>query len=294
MGFVAAGGRRVETRTIAYGRELFKVVDGRVRITLQPNQYVWLPVNARNKHYEEYGKGRASELLITDRKVCLTFVVQRATEPLDRIARIQNDFSRRRRALQKHVKNPKKRTKKLRETRGRQRNRIKDVLQKLSTRQVRENPSASFVFENLRGIRRNNGGKKSKRFRTYLNRWPYRLYQSMVEYKSPNHTLYVSPQGTSSECPVCGGRLEHPVWAVSRCVKCGVDYDRDRLASLAILCRGLRLCGQPFAVSADASWQQMRDEYLYAGGMPDDAIRAGWTDAASAPNGNVVYESTRP
>ena len=332
MGFVAAGGRRVETRTIAYGRELFKVVDGRVRITLQPNQYVWLPVNARNKHYEEYAKGRASELLITDKKVCLTFVVQRggegkkplgeklvasdlnfrsvdstkasfaggpalkdtATEPLDRIARIQNDFSRRRRALQKHVKNPKKRTKKLRETRGRQRNRIKDVLQKLSTRQVRENPSASFVFENLRGIRRNNGGKKSKRFRTYLNRWPYRLYQSMVEYKSPNRTLYVSPRGTSSECPVCGGRLEHPVWAVSRCVKCGVDYDRDRLASLAILCRGLRLCGQPFAVSADASWQQMRDEYLYAGGMPDDAIRAGWTDAASAPNGNVVYESTRP
>ena len=60
--------------------ELFRVVDGRVRITLQPNQYVWLPVNARNKHYEEYAKGRASELLITDKKVCLTFVVQRGRE----------------------------------------------------------------------------------------------------------------------------------------------------------------------------------------------------------------------
>ena len=108
----------------------------------------------------------------------------------------------------------------------------------------------------------------------------------MVEYKSPKRTIYVSPRGTSSECPVCGGKLEHPAWAVSRCRTCGADYDRNRLASLAILLRGLRLCGQPFAVSADASWQSMRDEYLGAGSRPD-AARAGWTEAANAPNGNV-------
>jgi hypothetical protein len=67
-----------------------------------------------------------------------------------------------------------------------------------------------------------------------------------------------------------------------------VDYDRNRLASLAILCRGARLCGlNPFAVSADASWQQMRDEYLYTGGKPDKAAGAGWTDAVSAPNRDV-------
>ena len=78
--------------------------------------------------------------------------------------------------------------------------------------------------------------------------------------------------------------MEHPEWAVSRCGTCGADYGRDRLASLAILCRGLRLCGlTPFAVSADASWRQMRDEYLYPGGAPG-AVRAGGTDAASAPN----------
>ena len=67
---------------------------------------------------------------------------------------------------------------------------------------------------------------------------------------------------------------------------------QDGLASLAILCRGMRLCGQPFALSADASWKRVRDEYLYPDGVPD-AIRAGRTDAASAPNGNVVCESTR-
>jgi len=83
---------------------------------------------------------------------------------------------------------------------------------------------------------------------------------------------------------------------MSRCKKCGADYGRNRLSSLAILCRGMRLCGQPFAVSADASWRLMRDEYLYAPAAPDGR-GAGWTEeAASAPNENVytkyMFEET--
>ena len=315
--------------------ELFKVVGDAVRVTLRPKEYVRIPINTENSHYEEYARGRPSELLLTDSKVCLTFVVGKenkkplgrkllasdlnfksidmttatrqpspssscpvsftgvSMEPLNRIVRIQNDFSRRREELQRHVTNPQKRLKKLRETGGRQRNRIRDALHKLSTRMVKENPDTTIVFEDLRNVRKS-GENKGKRFRTYLNRWPYRMYQKFVDYKSPNRTLYVNPRGTSSECPVCGGKLEHPTWGVSRCVNCGVDYDRNRLASLAILCRGARLCGlNPFAVSADASWQQMRGEYLYTGGMPDNVAGAGRTDAVSVPNGNVVHEGTR-
>jgi len=113
------------------------------------------------------------------------------------------------------------------------------------------------------------------------------MYQSMVEYKSPFRTVYVSPGGTSSRCPVCGGKLKHPAWAVSRCNKCGLDYDRNRLASLAILLRGLRLCGQPFAVSAGASWQLLRDEYLYAPVAPDSGRACLTEEAANAPNENM-------
>jgi len=324
---------KVKRLAVRIDAELFKIEqeqgkEGTVsaRITLQPFRYGYITFTPRHKRWEEYSKGRASELLITDRRLFITFVTsggkkplgsrfvasdlnfntidstaaskegetvklrQVKTEPIGRIARIQNDFSRRRRRIQLHVKNPQKRDKKLKETRGRQRNRIRDALQKLSTEQVRKNPGASFIFERLTGIREN-GNAKSRRLRTYLNRWPYRMYQSMVEYKSPFRTVYVSPGGTSSRCPVCGGRLEHPAWAMSRCNTCGADYGRDRLSSLAILCRGLRLCGQPFAVSADASWQHMRDEYLYAPAAPD-GWRAGWTEeAANAPNGNVVYEN---
>jgi len=164
-------------------------------------------------------------------------------------------------------------------------------LHKLSTEQVRKNPNTSFIFEKLTGIRENKNAERSRKLRTYLNRWPYRIYQSMVEYKSPNKTIYVNPGGTSSRCPVCGDKLEHPTWAMSRCRKCGVDHARDRLSSLAILLRGLRLCGQPFAVSADASWQSLKDEYLYAGNRPDVA-GAGWIEAANAPNRNDVYKDT--
>jgi hypothetical protein len=66
-----------------------------------------------------------------------------------------------------------------------------------------------------------------------------------------------------------------------------VDYDRDRLASLAILLHGLRLCGQPFAVSAGTSWHLMRYEYLQTPAEPD-SWRAGRTEGdADAPNRNV-------
>jgi len=312
---------QVKKLAVRIDAELFKIFDNKIRVTLQPNHYVWIQINTANKRYEEYSRGKPSELLITDGKVCLTFIISDGkkplgskliasdlnfstidstkarvengtvklesinTEPIKKIAQIQNDFSRRRRMLQMRIRNPDKRIKKLRKTRGRQRNRIRDALHKLSTRMVRENQSASFVFEKLTGIR-SDGSSRSKKLRTYLNRWPYRLYQSMVEYKSPNQTLYVNPGGTSSRCPVCGGRLEHPAWAMNRCETCGADYGRNRLSSLAILCRGMRLCGQPFAVSADASWRLMRDEYLYAHSLPE-AVGAGWTETANAPNLNM-------
>jgi putative transposase len=313
--------------------ELFRVNENdgdgtaTVRVTLKPFTYDYITFTPTHKRWSEYSSaGKVCELLLTESKLCMTFIMgadgrkplgrrlagsdlnfhsmdssalssDRLESPhiesLNRIVQVQNDFSRRRRRLQLHVKNPEKRARKLSETKDRQRNRVKDALHKLSTRIVRENPDTSFIFEDLQGIRgrgrnREKPGTSNRKLRTYLNRWPYRAFQRMVEYKSHWRTLYVSPRGTSSQCPVCGGRLKHPAWAMSRCRKCGVDYDRDRLASLAILQRGLRLCGQPFAVSAGASWQPMKHEYLYAP-RERKVGRAGGTDqAANAPNRNVT------
>jgi putative transposase len=78
---------------------------------------------------------------------------------------------------------------------------------------------------------------------------------------------------------------------MSRCKKCGRDYDRDRLASLAITLRGLYLCGDPFPVSAIVSLPSVREEYLYINHIPDVA-EAGGTEMANASN-ILVQDSIR-
>lgn len=310
----------------------FKLLEEQIRITLQPKHYVWIPLNRRNKHFEEYSKGKAVMLDLTEDTVYLTFnlgprwreigpilagcdvnfgsveisrarvtggendnpvtMLGASSIPTTRIVEVQDDFLLHRRRLQLHVRNPAKRERLLRKMRTRCQNRVKDTLHKLTSRVVKENPEASFVFENLKGIRNNRKVRSIRNLRAGVNRWPQRMYQQMVMYKSPNKTLFVSPKGTSSNCPVCNGKLEHPSWMMSRCANCGVDYGRNRLASLAILLRGLHQCGYPFTMSADASWQSLKDEYLYTARQPE-ASGEGGTEAVNAPNGIILTDSSR-
>ncbi len=316
--------------TIDYRR--FKLVGEMIRITLQPGRYVWIPLNKRNKHFEEYSKGKAVTLDLTKDTVYLTFnlgpgrkeigrvlagcdmnfgsveiskarmtdgengksiaLLGASSIPTGRITEIQDDFLSHRRRLQLHVRNPAKRQRLLRRMRARCQNRVKDTLHKLTTRMVEENPEASFVFENLRGMRTNRKVRSIKKLRASVNRWPQRMYQQMAMYKSPNKAFFVSPKGTSSNCPICNGKMEHPSWMMGRCANCGVDYERNRLTSLAILLRGLHKCGYPFTMSADASWQSVKDEYLYPTGQPESCGEGG-TEAANAPNGTISTESSR-
>ncbi len=293
--------------------ELVKIVGDRIRITIRPGEYEFIPINTRNKKFNEYSRYRISELLITDRIVSISFSIKVDKEissetvgmdinfsnitgtvidsgritgvidiPTNNIVSIQNDFSRRRQKLQKHLRNPQKMKKKLKQTRGRQQNRVKDAMHKLSSSLIKEHPDSSFILEDLKNIRRTSE-PKSKKLITYLNRWPYNQFQKMLEYKSHYKTIYVNPEGTSSECPVCGGKVKHPAWKISRCENCGRDYDRDRLASLAISLRGLDLCGDPFPVSAIASIPSMMDEYLYTRNQPEISGADG-TEMAYASN----------
>ncbi len=303
---------QVNRLAIRLDSELVKIVDGSIRVTIRPGEYEFIPINTKNKKWEEYSKHRIGEVLITDRVISLSFSIPDSREISNRkigmdlnfsntigtvydkgirevirkstsnIVGIQNDFSRRRRKLQKHIRNKRKRIVKLKQTRGRQRKRINDALHKLSSSIVKEHQDSSFVLEDLRNIRKTSR-PQSKKMRTYLNRWPYSQFQRMIEYKSKYKTLYVNPGGTSSECPVCGGRLKHPTWKISRCENCGKDYDRDRLSSLAITLRGLYLCGDPFTVSAIASLPSVMDEYLHTRNKPDIA-GAGGTEMVYASN----------
>ncbi|PYB69001.1 hypothetical protein DMB44_01240, partial [Thermoplasma sp. Kam2015] len=196
-------------------------------------------------------------------------------------------------------RNPAKRDRKLKEAKHRQRNVIRDRLQKLTTELVKDNDDKTFVFEDLTNIKENgkkknnkdknndkskNNPNRSKKFRTDINRWPYRLFQGFIDYKSNNKTLYIHPEGTSSECPVCGGKLEHPIWKASKCNSCGLTYDRNRLSSLSISIRGLDLCGTPFTVSGSSSWHSMKNDYLY---HPDQVIVEDANDCKKEMHNNA-------
>lgn len=315
--------------------ELTKIEDNELRITIRPHEYEYIPVITKNKKYNEYSKYKISEVLLTDKKVYITFIVGDDDKPLidnniigfdlnfksidytiikdneivkvdsidtSDIAKTQRDYARKRTKIQKHIKNPAKRYRKLKEAEHRQRNIVKDKLQKLTTEIVNNNEDRTFVFEDLTNIKKNGKKKKknnkedrnnnkskdnldkSKRFRTDINRWPYRLFQRFIDYKSNNKTLYIDPEGTSSECPVCGGKLEHPIWKGSKCPNCGVTYDRDRLASLAITVRGSYLCGTPFTVSGSSSWHSMKNDYMY---HPDHVIIENVNDCKKEMHDNA-------
>jgi putative transposase len=206
--------------------ELVKIKDGFIRITIRPGEYEYIPVNDHHSKYDEYSQHGISELLLTDRKVALSFRKPDQKEIMNRkmgidvnfsnismtvingnrvekvlekstknIMNIQNGYSRRRTAIQKHIRNTQKRHRKLKEARGRQCNRVKDALHKLSTSLVNENHDTTFVVEDLRNIRKS-AKPQGKKLRTYLNRWPYAEFLRMIEYKSPNKVIKVNPRGT--------------------------------------------------------------------------------------------------
>ena len=65
-----------------------------------------------------------------------------------------------------------------------------------------------IVVENLKGMKKQI--RYGKRMNRRLHTLPYRRLQSYIEYKAKLAGLpavYVNPRGTSSLCPICGGKL---------------------------------------------------------------------------------------
>ncbi|MCL4359287.1 MAG: hypothetical protein M1463_03625, partial [Candidatus Thermoplasmatota archaeon] len=53
--------------------ELLKLQDGFLRITIRPGEYEYIPINRKHSRFDEYSGSGISELLLTDRKVVLSF-----------------------------------------------------------------------------------------------------------------------------------------------------------------------------------------------------------------------------
>ena len=96
----------------------------------------------------------------------------------------------------------------------------------------------------MKDIRKNiNYGRKMNR---RLHSWNFRQLQFYIEYKAKLNgipVVYVNPKGTSSYCPMCGGRLApNGQWREKVCKKCNIVWNRDIVACLNLL----KMWGAPF------------------------------------------------
>jgi len=114
---------------------------------------------------------------------------------------------------------------------------------------AKEMDASVIVMENLKYMektwRRQKNLKNPKKklpreLRGRLNRWSFRKFQQIIEYKAKLaglNVVYVNPKGTSSTCPVCGVKLSPNGHRVLRCPRCGYENDRDVVAVLNLVRR---------------------------------------------------------
>jgi putative transposase len=125
--------------------------------------------------------------------------------------------------------------------RGRERRRVEDIYHKLANQivdEAKELKASTIVLEELANIRERI--RHSKAINGRLNRWSFRKLQEIIEYKAKLAGLnvtYVDAKGTSSLCPICGGKLGPNGYRRLKCSRCGLEEDRDIIAVKNLLRR---------------------------------------------------------
>ena len=132
---------------------------------------------------------------------------------------------------------------------GREKRKAKDECHKIARKIVNfaKQHHTGIIMEDLKGIRRRISHNKNLNRR--LHSWNFTRLQFCVEYKAKLNGLpviHVEPKGTSSLCPICGGKLAPNGYRLSKCNGCGYENDRDIIACLNML----RIWGVPLPPKA--------------------------------------------
>jgi len=124
---------------------------------------------------------------------------------------------------------------------GRERRRVEDIYHKVANQIVtaaKEAKASVVVMEKLKNIREKK--KRIKAMNGRLNRWSFRRLQNIIEYKARLSGLmvfYLNAKDTSSLCPTCGEKLSPNGYRRMRCLRCGMEEDRDIIAVKNLLQR---------------------------------------------------------
>jgi len=157
---------------------------------------------------------------------------------------------------------------------GRERRRVEAIYHRIAKEVVakaKEIGASTIVMEDLGKIRRKHKKGKSKAINGRLNRWSFRKFQNIVDYKARLAGLnvkYIEADYTSSLCPVCGERLSPNGYRQMKCPGCGLEEDRDVIAVKNLLRRyqmdvgasSVHPEGPSMTTERDEKYERGRDE----------------------------------
>jgi len=129
---------------------------------------------------------------------------------------------------------------KLKRLSGRQRSYVKTRMWQIANEIVRlaKQFNANIAIERLRHLRKRKG-EWSRKSRRKTNRIPYGFFRHALKHVAEREGVIVrevKPNYTSQTCPKCGhaGRENWRGYVYFRCVRCGYEANRERVASLNI------------------------------------------------------------
>jgi putative transposase len=261
--------------------QLYKFYGDKIRISIKPRKFIFIDLK-----YGEYQKKfidswkeeklKTGEITINETKIIIPFkkwidlqnpkdwiaidinesnVTAVSSNPhilkIDhKLRTIHTTYFNIRRRIQKLAKHKPKTTQRLlKKYSGREERKARDLCHKISREIVDFAKQHGFgmVMEDLKGIRKHIS--KGRMLNRRLHSWNFRKLQFYIEYKAKLEGLpvtYVNPRGTSTLCPICGGKLASNGHREMKCPKCGYEGDRDIIACLNML----RMRGAPLPLKA--------------------------------------------
>jgi len=173
------------------------------------------------------------------------------------VLRIQSRMARKRASVARNISKDQRHQKMvLRRYGRRERRRTDAALHQISNDLVRTIGDRAVVIEDLTDVTHDalHRDLRSPESRDRLSRWTHGRLVSMFSYKLNTPMVRVNPEGTSRECPRCGGHTAPPreerafVSRATRqpsrmsrrttCEACGAEWHRDVAAAIAVLARG--------------------------------------------------------
>jgi putative transposase len=257
----------------------------RIRITVKPGEYIEVSWIGRwfTRRVEDW---RIGEVVLNDDRVLIPFKSTRIIEVRDTVAWDSNElsldgFSPRIGFIRVDLKplqsmkityERKKRVAQSKDLKDiyekyvtRERNRERDFVNKLASGLTRLFPNTIHVFEDLEKEELVSKRKTSKSRRKRNARTPWKIIHKKISEKAI--IAKVPPKDTSRTCPRCGCIVKTQVGSLFKCPRCGFELDRQKLASINIYLKHLKMRGFPHSNDPEETMKE-----LWAGVTP-----SGWS-----------------